>query len=65
MKEKCSFGAYKESEQLVHQKPKLPDGFQENIFKGKIREGGSQGVRSAHTILWLVDGEVTGQCHRG
>ena len=26
--------------QLVLKKPELPDGFQESIFKGQVREGG-------------------------
>ena len=30
--------------QLVLKTPKLPDGFQESIFKGQVREGESQGM---------------------
>ena len=29
----------KELGQLILRKPELPDGFQGNIFKGKVREG--------------------------
>ena len=30
----------KESRQLVPKRPELPEGFQGNVFKNKVREGG-------------------------
>ena len=52
--------------QLVLKKPKLPNEFQKSMFKGRvIGRGAVTGyVISLCTVLWLVDGEVTGWCHR-
>ena len=52
------------SGQLMLKTPKLPNGFQESIFKGKERRGLAGQVISSCTILWLVDGEVTWWCHK-
>ena len=46
-------------------KPELPDGFQQNIFKGQVREGSPGCVISSCTILRVADGEVAGRCHGG
>lgn len=37
---------------------------EESVFKGKVREIVAECVISFHTILWLVDGEDIGQCHK-
>lgn len=45
--------------------PRKPLSFQflQSIFKGQVKER-VQDLWSAHTILWLVDGEVIGLCYR-
>ena len=42
--------------QLVLKKPELPHGFQQSIFKGRVREARSQGRRSAYAQFsdWLM-----------
>ena len=37
----------KESRQLVLKRPELPEGFQEKVFKDRVREGGLWGVISS------------------
>ena len=49
----------KENGQLMLKKPEILDGFQDSVFKDSVRERFSGCVISSHTILWLVDGEVT------
>ena len=59
--EKLIAGPSKENGWLVPPNPKLPQGFQQSIFKGQVREGEVTGyVMSSCTILWLVGVEVTG-----
>ena len=53
------------SGQLVLKTPKLPMGFRKAILKARWGRGVPGCVISSCTILWLVDGEVTGQSHRG
>lgn len=58
-------GPSKETGWFVLKKFKLPDRFQQSIFKGQLRAGASQGVGPACAVLWLAEGEVTGRWHRG
>ena len=57
----------RESGATVAPKPWTPDGFQGRTSKGQVREvvAGLWSVLSSCTVLWLLDGEVTGWCHRG
>ena len=41
--------------------PKLPDGFQQSIFKGQVRDGFP---RVCDQLVRNSDGEVTGKGHR-
>ena len=44
--------------QLVLKRPKYPKGFQRQVFKNKVREGGPMWVISSWIFFWLVGGEV-------
>ena len=41
-------------------RPELPEGFQGRVFKGKMKERVVGCMISSCSILWLVEGEVTG-----
>ena len=47
------------------QTPNCPMGFRKAFLKARWGRGVARYVISSCTIPWLVDGEVTGQCHRG
>ena len=55
----------KENRQLVLKRPRVLDRFQGRVFKGKVKEKVTGCVISLSMTLCLVDGEVTGWCHRG
>ena len=64
---KCSIycrAPSKESRQLEELKrPELPDGFQGEVFKDRVREGSLGYVISVWTFFSLAGGEVTGNKH--
>ena len=64
---KCSIycrAPSKESRQLEELKrPELPDGFQGEVFKDRVREGSLGCVISVWTFFSLAGGEVTGNKH--
>ena len=45
----------KEYGQLMLKSPRLPDGFQRSVFKGKVKESIAGCVISSFTILWLIE----------
>ena len=50
----------KKNWQLIFKRPELPSGFQGMAFKDSVRERVMGFVIISCTVLWLVDGEVTG-----
>ena len=63
---KCSIycrAPRKESRQLAFKRPKLPEGFQEKVFKDRVREAGCGYVISLWTLFWLVDNDVIRSQH--
>ena len=40
-------------------------GFRQSMFTGQLKEAGCRVCDQLCTVFWLVDGEVTGWCHRG
>ena len=60
---KCSINCRvlsKESRQLVPKRPGFPNGFQRNVFKTKVMEGGYEVLDQLSDIFWLVGGEIIG-----
>ena len=65
---KCSIyykAPHKENGWLMLRNPKLTKGFQQRLWKSQVREKVPGSVISSCTLLWLVDGDRTGWCHRG
>ena len=64
VKKSTVFIAWRQAKRTMFKRPELPSGFQGRGFKDSVTECVTGCGISSWTVLWLVDGEVTGWCFR-